>query len=100
MLAVAAMAVQNAMVELALVDTPSTAVMTTNTTQLCIDLVAISQVRGGCHRHSQSPPASPLGVYLFGSIRRWLHGRRTVILATAAIPLGDRLAIESRYQMK
>jgi hypothetical protein len=46
MLAVAAMAVQNAMVKLALVDTPSTAVMTTNTTQLCIDLVAISQIRG------------------------------------------------------
>jgi hypothetical protein len=73
--------------------------MTTNTTQLCIDLVAISRF-GGFHRHSQSPPASPLGVYLFGSIRLWLHGRRIVILATAAIPLGDRLAIESRYQMK
>ena len=75
MLAVAAMAVQNAMVKLALVDTPSTAVMTTNTTQLCIDLWRSARF-GGFHRHSQSPPASPLGVYLFGSIRLWLHGTR------------------------
>jgi uncharacterized membrane protein YoaK (UPF0700 family) len=41
MLAVAAMATQNALVKLALVDSPSTAVMTTNTTQLIVDLAAL-----------------------------------------------------------
>jgi uncharacterized membrane protein YoaK (UPF0700 family) len=41
MLAVAAMATQNAMVKLALVKAPSTAVMTTNTTQLIIDLATL-----------------------------------------------------------
>jgi uncharacterized membrane protein YoaK (UPF0700 family) len=45
MLAVAAMATQNAMAKLALVKSPSTAVMTTNTTQLIIDLVTLA--RGG-----------------------------------------------------
>jgi uncharacterized membrane protein YoaK (UPF0700 family) len=45
MLAVAAMATQNAMVKLALVKAPSTAVMTTNTTQLIIDLATLA--RGG-----------------------------------------------------
>jgi uncharacterized membrane protein YoaK (UPF0700 family) len=44
MLAVAAMATQNALVKLALVESPSTAVMTTNTTQLIVDLAAL--VRG------------------------------------------------------
>ena len=41
MLAVAAMATQNALVKLALVKSPSTAVMTTNTTQLIVDLAAL-----------------------------------------------------------
>jgi uncharacterized membrane protein YoaK (UPF0700 family) len=41
MLAVSAMATQNALVKFALVGAPSTAVMTTNTTQLVIDLVAV-----------------------------------------------------------
>lgn len=45
MLAVAAMATQNAMVKLALVKAPSTAAMTTNTTQLVIDLATLA--RGG-----------------------------------------------------
>ena len=45
MLAVASMATQNAMVKLALVKAPSTAVMTTNTTQLIIDLATLA--RGG-----------------------------------------------------
>jgi uncharacterized membrane protein YoaK (UPF0700 family) len=44
MLAVAAMATQNALVKLALVESPSTAVMTTNTTQLIVDVAAL--VRG------------------------------------------------------
>jgi uncharacterized membrane protein YoaK (UPF0700 family) len=41
MLAVAAMATQNALVKLALVKSPSTAVMTTNTTQLIVDVAAL-----------------------------------------------------------
>jgi uncharacterized membrane protein YoaK (UPF0700 family) len=45
MLAVAAMATQNAMVKLALVKVPSTAAMTTNMTQLIIDLAILA--RGG-----------------------------------------------------
>jgi len=40
MLGVSAMATQNALVKLALIGVPSTAVMTTNTTQLVIDLLA------------------------------------------------------------
>jgi uncharacterized membrane protein YoaK (UPF0700 family) len=45
MLAVAAMATQNAMVKLALVKAPSTAAMTTNTTQLVIDLATLARGR-------------------------------------------------------
>jgi uncharacterized membrane protein YoaK (UPF0700 family) len=40
MVAVSAMAIQNALVKLALIGAPSTAVMTTNTTQLVVDLLA------------------------------------------------------------
>jgi uncharacterized membrane protein YoaK (UPF0700 family) len=43
MLAVAAMATQNALVKLALVESPSTAVMTTNTTQLIVDLAGLAR---------------------------------------------------------
>jgi uncharacterized membrane protein YoaK (UPF0700 family) len=46
MLAVAAMATQNAVVKLALPGAPSTAVMTTNTTQLAIDLATLIRGRG------------------------------------------------------
>jgi uncharacterized membrane protein YoaK (UPF0700 family) len=42
MLAVAAMATQNALVKVALPGTPSTAVMTTNITQLTCDLAALA----------------------------------------------------------
>jgi uncharacterized membrane protein YoaK (UPF0700 family) len=44
MLTVTAMATQNALVKLALVDSPSTAVMTTNTTQFIIDVAALVRV--------------------------------------------------------
>jgi uncharacterized membrane protein YoaK (UPF0700 family) len=47
MLAVAAMATQNALVKLALKDAPSTAVMTTNVTQLTLDLATLTCGRGG-----------------------------------------------------
>jgi len=46
MLAVAAMAIQNALVKLALPGAPSTAVMTTNTTQLTVDLATLAWGRG------------------------------------------------------
>jgi uncharacterized membrane protein YoaK (UPF0700 family) len=46
MLAVAAMATQNALVRLALPGAPSTAVMTTNLTQLTVDLATLAWGRG------------------------------------------------------
>jgi len=46
MLAVAAMATQNALVKLALPGTPSTAVMTTNITQLTVDLATVTRGLG------------------------------------------------------
>jgi uncharacterized membrane protein YoaK (UPF0700 family) len=46
MLAVAAMATQNALVRLALPGTPSTAVMTTNITQLTVDLATLARRTG------------------------------------------------------
>jgi uncharacterized membrane protein YoaK (UPF0700 family) len=46
MLGVAAMAVQNALVRLALPGSPSTAVITTNTTQLAVDLAKLIRRRG------------------------------------------------------
>jgi uncharacterized membrane protein YoaK (UPF0700 family) len=46
MLAVAAMATQNALVKLALPGAPTTAVMTTNITQLTVDLVTLAWGRG------------------------------------------------------
>jgi uncharacterized membrane protein YoaK (UPF0700 family) len=45
MLAVAAMATQNALVKLALPDAPATAVMTTNITQLTLDLATLARGR-------------------------------------------------------
>jgi uncharacterized membrane protein YoaK (UPF0700 family) len=46
MLAVAAMATQNALVRLSLPGTPSTAAMTTNTTQLTVDLATLARGQG------------------------------------------------------
>jgi hypothetical protein len=46
MLGVAAMATQNALVRLALPGAPSTAVMTTNTTQLTVDLATLARSQG------------------------------------------------------
>jgi len=46
MLGVAAMATQNALVKLSLKDAPSTAVMTTNITQLTVDLATLFRRRG------------------------------------------------------
>src|SRR5260370_3828327 len=49
MLGVAAMATQNALVKLALPGAPSTAVMTTNTTQLIVDLATLARGVGEPH---------------------------------------------------
>ena len=46
MLGVAAMATQNVLVRLALKGMPSTAVMTTNITQLTVDLATLARIRG------------------------------------------------------
>jgi uncharacterized membrane protein YoaK (UPF0700 family) len=46
MLGVAAMATQNTVVKFALKDAPSTAVMTTNITQLTLDLATLARSRG------------------------------------------------------
>jgi uncharacterized membrane protein YoaK (UPF0700 family) len=46
MLGVAAMATQNALVKLALPGAPSTAVMTTNTTQMIVDLATLARGLG------------------------------------------------------
>jgi uncharacterized membrane protein YoaK (UPF0700 family) len=46
MLGVAAMATQNVLVKLALKDTPSTAVMTANITQLAVDFSTLARNRG------------------------------------------------------
>lgn len=113
MLAVTAMATQNAMVKLALVNTPSTAVMTTNTTQLLIDLVAIVQDRGDSTaivkaRQRARVTFTCMAGFLCGCMAGAALESRVgiaalalpVILATAAIPLGDRLAIESHFQIK
>jgi uncharacterized membrane protein YoaK (UPF0700 family) len=52
MLGVAAMAIQNALVKLALKGVPSTAVMTTNITQLNVDLATLARSR-------RTPTSSP-----------------------------------------
>src|SRR5258708_35201067 len=50
MFAVAAMATQNALVKLALVKSPSTAVITTNTTQLIVDMAALVRRSGNADK--------------------------------------------------
>jgi uncharacterized membrane protein YoaK (UPF0700 family) len=102
MFAVAAMATQNALVKLALVESPSTAVMTTNTTQLIVDLVALA-------RRAEEPNklrirqrarvtflwvAGFVGGCVAGSVLELRFGLGAlalpVILATLAIPLGEQ----------
>jgi uncharacterized membrane protein YoaK (UPF0700 family) len=101
MLAVAAMATQNALVKLALVKSPSTAVMTTNTTQLIVDVAALV-------RNAESPDklgetrlrarvtflcmAGFVGGCVAGAVLELHFGAGSlvlpVILAALAIPLG------------
>jgi uncharacterized membrane protein YoaK (UPF0700 family) len=103
MLAVAAMATQNAMAKLALVKAPSTAVMTTNTTQLIIDLVTLA--RGGEVSHDLDKVrqrarvtflcmAGFIGGCVAGAVLELHFGvgalALPVILAALAVPLGEQ----------
>jgi uncharacterized membrane protein YoaK (UPF0700 family) len=102
MLGVAAMAIQNALVKLALPGSPSTAVMTTNTTQLAVDLAMVVRRRDDPDQLARSRHR----VYLiFPSIAGFVVGCAAaaflevdyglkalwfpVVLATIAIPLGE-----------
>lgn len=102
MLAVAAMAVQNALVKLALPGAPSTAVMTTNITQLTIDFAVIALGRADAkdlhqaRRRARVTLPSVLGFVIgcaSGAILevRWglLALALPVVLAVLAIPLGE-----------
>lgn len=103
MLAVAAMATQNALVKLALPGTPSTAVMTTNTTQLTIDLAMLARGVGkpedlakARHRAGMTFPAV-IGFVVgcaAGAALEVHFGLRAlalpVVLAVLAIPIDER----------
>jgi uncharacterized membrane protein YoaK (UPF0700 family) len=102
MLAVAAMATQNALVRLALPGAPSTAVMTTNTTQLTIDLATLARGLGKPEdlaraRHRVSVTLPCVGGFVAGcaagtalEVHFGLGALALpVILATLAVPLGE-----------
>jgi uncharacterized membrane protein YoaK (UPF0700 family) len=103
MLAVAAMATQNALVKLALPGAPSTAVMTTNTTQLTIDLATLLRRRASRDDLARARRRAGLIVpaiigFIFGCAAGailevhcglWALAL-PVVLATLAIPLGWR----------
>jgi uncharacterized membrane protein YoaK (UPF0700 family) len=105
MLGVAAMAIQNAVVRLALHGSPSTAVMTTNTAQFAVDVatlirnrdkkINLSQVR----RRAELTFASMLGFVIglvFGAVLELHFGLWSltfpVLLGVFAIPLGESWA--------
>jgi uncharacterized membrane protein YoaK (UPF0700 family) len=102
MLAVAAMATQNALVKLALPGAPSTAVMTTNITQLTVDLATLARGQGepddlarARHRASVTLPCI-VGFVAGGAAGAVLEVRfglwalaLPLILAALAIPLGE-----------
>jgi uncharacterized membrane protein YoaK (UPF0700 family) len=103
MLAVTAMATQNALVKLALVKSPSTAVMTTNTTQLIVDVAALV-------RRSEDPDklgetrlrarvtflcmAGFVGGCVAGAVLELHFGAGALVLpvtlAVIAVPLGEQ----------
>jgi uncharacterized membrane protein YoaK (UPF0700 family) len=102
MLGVAAMATQNAVVRLALHGSPSTAVMTTNTAQLAVDVATlirnrdhhadVSQARRRAHLTLASVLGFVLGL-IIGAILETRFGLWSLIfpvfLAAVAIPLGE-----------
>jgi len=102
MLGVAAMATQNALVKLALPGAPSTAVMTTNTTQLTIDLATLVGARGepddlakARHRAGVTFPcvAGFVAGCAAGAVLEGHFGLGAlalpVVLAGLAVPLGE-----------
>jgi uncharacterized membrane protein YoaK (UPF0700 family) len=102
MLAVAAMAIQNALVKLALPDAPPTAVMTTNITQLTVDLATLAWGRGGpddrARARRRASKTFPCVVAFVagcaaGAIFKVKFGlwalALPVVLAALAIPLGE-----------
>jgi uncharacterized membrane protein YoaK (UPF0700 family) len=102
MLGVAAMATQNALVRLVLTGVPSTAVMTTNITQLAIDLAALAGGRGvpdDLARERRQAGLTSLCVVGFvagcaaGAVLERHCGlwalALPVILAVLAVPLGE-----------
>jgi uncharacterized membrane protein YoaK (UPF0700 family) len=103
MLGVASMAIQNALVRLALPGAPSTAVMTTNVTQFTVDFATL--VRGHdesndlatVQRRADLTLASVIGFGVglgLGAVLEMHFGLWSLIfpaiLATASIPLGER----------
>jgi uncharacterized membrane protein YoaK (UPF0700 family) len=101
MLAVAAMATQNALVKLALPGAPSTAVMTTNTTQLTVDLATLAWGRGKtddlARARRRAAVTFPCVVGFVvgcagGAVLEVYFGLRAlalpVVLAVLAVPLG------------
>lgn len=108
MLGVAAMATQNALVRLALPGFPSTAVMTTNITQLSVDLASLVRGKGEPEKMTRAQTRAAMtsmsvagfvvGCAAGGYLE--LHfGLRAlllpVLLAALAIPLGELLSVES-----
>ena len=105
MLAVAAMAVQNALVQISLVDAPATAVMTTDITAIMMDVGAIlfqrdpNGIARASHRAKHTWPAivgftvgCGLGAVLDGAIGPWSLALPTgfALLALGLGVLGER----------
>lgn len=112
MLGVVAMATQNALVKLALPGSPSTAVLTTNTTQLTIDLATLVGSRGSPDELTRAKRrASITFLCVVGFVAGCVSGAvlevhfglgalvLPVVSATAAVPLGE-LWSDSRDQKK
>jgi uncharacterized membrane protein YoaK (UPF0700 family) len=102
MLGVAAMATQNALVRIAMPGTPSTAALTTSTTQLAIALATLIRGRGECDElararnlvHTILPcitgfvAGCSAGALLEVKFHLWALGL-PAILAALAVPLGE-----------
>jgi uncharacterized membrane protein YoaK (UPF0700 family) len=102
MLAVAAMATHNALVKLALPGTPSTAVMTTNMTQMTIDLATLVWGRGDADELAKARRRAGVtgpcvvgfvagcaaGAFLEVQFGLWALAL-PVVLASLAVPLGE-----------
>jgi len=102
MLAVAAMATQNALVQLTLKDPPSTTIMTTNITQLAIDLRTLARRRGDpdvlARARRRARMTFPcvvgfVGSCVTGAVLEVYFGlwalALPVVLAALAVPLGE-----------